>query len=177
MIVQYGQGNYKLYRDGVLIVDSTGVFGRSEVQQICPASPTPPTPAPAPTESPGVGSVVGFTLINAATDTDLRAISDGDVIDLAVDGSYLTIRADVSTSENEIGSMRFDLGTATSFVFNFKTENFAPYALGGDNQSGNYGAVSQLGSTGSYALTATPFSGSNRSGVQGSPETINFTVI
>ena len=148
----------------------------SPIPDPTPAPVEPPTLAPVvtpTTSTPGVGSVTGFTLVNAASDTDIRSISEGEVVDLSVEGTSLNIRADVSTSgSNPIESVRFDFVGQT----NFRTENVAPYALGGDN-SGNYKVVTQFNSTGSYSVTAIPYSGNNRSGIQGASVTINFTVV
>jgi len=118
---------------------------------------------------PGVGSITSFTLINASTDNPIRQLTPGSVIDLSVDGSSLSMRADVSGTP--IGSVKFGFdGNA-----NFKTENVAPYALGGDN-SGNYSPMSQLTQLGSHTVTATPFSETGAQGIQGSSLTLTFSV-
>ena len=70
--------------------------------------------------------VTSFTLVNAATDQDLRTLNSGDTIDLSADGSSLNIRANVSGSA---GSVRFALDGNS----NYQTENVAPYALAGDS--------------------------------------------
>ena len=114
------------------------------------------------------GQITGFTLIDAATDQDIRSVTSGDTIDLAIDGSLLSMRADVTGG---VGSVRLFLdGTVT------KTENVAPYALGGDS-SGDYNPVGGLASLGSHIVAATPFSGSGGGGTLGSTTSVSFQVI
>ena len=136
----------------------------------------------------GVGSIVGFTLVNANSNADIGPLSDGDIIDLLVDGSSLTIRAEFSTSSgNIINSVRFDLdindveGTYEK-VPNFRTEEYVPYSLNGDsnpsdpNEDVDYYEVEQLGKAGYYNISATPFSADELNGVQGTTFTISFTI-
>ena len=110
--------------------------------------------------------VVSLTLVNAATDQDIRPLVNGDVVNLAVTGTSLNIRANVSGS---VGSVRFGLDGNT----NFRTESTAPYALAGDS-SGNYEAWTPA--LGSHSLTATPYSASGATGTVGIPLSIGFTV-
>ena len=133
-------------------------------------SPVPPTQSP-PTPSPptAVGSVTGFTLIDTNTDTPIMTLNENDVIDLSVTGSQLSIRADTSGT---IGSVSFGLDNNDSF----RTENVAPYALGGD-QNSDYSAVSQIVQTGTHTVSATPYSGSSKSGVVGNTASISFSVV
>ena len=112
------------------------------------------------------GQVVSLTLVNAATDQDIRPLVNGDVVNLAVTGTSLNIRANVS---GLVGSVRFGLDGNT----NFRTESTAPYALAGDS-SGNYGA--RILRLGSHSLTATPYSASGATGTVGIPLSIGFTV-
>ena len=136
----------------------------------------------------GVGSIVGFTLVNANSNADIGPLSDGDIIDLLMDGSSLTIRAEFSTSSgNIINSVRFDLdindveGTYEK-VPNFRTEEYVPYSLNGDsnpsdpNEDVDYYEVEQLGKAGYYNISATPFSADELNGVQGTTFTISFTI-
>ncbi|MCU0591399.1 MAG: fibronectin type III domain-containing protein [Desulfobacterales bacterium] len=109
--------------------------------------------------------VVSFTLVNAATDQDIRALSNGDVINLSQTGS-VTIRANVSGS---VGSVRFGLDGNS----NYRMENAAPYALAGDS-NGDYTAWSPA--VGSHSLTGTPYSGSEGTGTTGTALSISFTV-
>jgi hypothetical protein len=55
------------------------------------------------------------------------------------------------------------------------TESRAPYALYGDNNSGDYYAWTPV--VGSYTLKATPFTASGGTGTAGSDLTVNFTIV
>ena len=132
-------------------------------------APTTPTEPPASPPTPSFGTISGFTLVNAGSNLDIGPLDTGDTVDLALVGTQLSVRADYTGS---IGSVGFSLdGDA-----NYQTENFAVYALGGDI-SGNYNVVSELGNTGSHTVTATPYSGANKSGDAGTAVSITFTVV
>ena len=135
-----------------------------------PPTPNPPTPAPVPAPpTPVVGSIVSFTLVDAASDTDIGLLNDGDTIVLSNTGTQLSVRADSSGS---IGSVGFGLdGNA-----NYQTENFAAYALNG-NSGSNYFVVSELAEIGQHTITATPYSGSGKSGTAGTPVSITVTTV
>lgn len=117
--------------------------------------------------STGAQKVTVFTLINAATDKDIRALKENDVIALVNTGEQLNIRA--STLPGTVGSVRFVLDGVAMPV-----ETFAPYALFGDD-AGNYkaGTFSRT----FHTLTATPFSGGGGTGMAGTPLTLHFRVI
>ncbi len=117
-------------------------------------------------QTPGT-QVTGFTLINAANNTDIQSLKNGDVINLASCRS-LNIRA--NTSPSTVGSVVFSLSGQQSKAL---TESTAPYALFGDI---NAVYNSWTPAVGSYTLKATPYSGSGGSGTAGTPLTINFTV-
>ena len=114
------------------------------------------------------GQVTGFTLINSADNTAIRAINSGDTIDLATDGTQLNMRADTS---GIIGSVKFELDGAVT-----RTENVFPYALGGDS-SGDYNNFTDLASIGPHTVAATPYAESGGSGAAGVKFTIDVTVI
>jgi hypothetical protein len=67
--------------------------------------------------------VVGFTLIDASTDREIRPLRDGDTIDFKTEGTELNIRADV---RGNVGSVRFELngGQWTD------TETAPPFSIG-----------------------------------------------
>jgi hypothetical protein len=113
-------------------------------------------------------SVNSLTLVNADTDADIRALTNGATINLALDGTNLNVRA--NTTPAAVGSVRF----AYDGNANYRTENAAPYALAGDS-SGNYNSWTPT--LGSHTLTATPYTGANASGTAGTPLTITFDVI
>jgi myo-inositol-hexaphosphate 3-phosphohydrolase len=127
--------------------------------------PLPPPPPP-----PGQ-VVTGFTLINAASDTAVAGmdpLASGATIDLFLVGAQLNLRA--NTSPASVGSVRFALdGNA-----NFRTENAAPYALGGHAGSDYFPWTPALGA---HTLTATPYEGPDGTGIVGTPMTIAFTVV
>jgi ELWxxDGT repeat protein len=106
-----------------------------------------------------------FTLVNADTDEDIMTMQDGDAI---------------TKTESENINIRFNpAGTPGSIVFTLngsrvRTENAAPYSLGGDS-SGDYAAWNGA-VPGSYALTATPYSGSGGGGTAGPSSTIHFSI-
>ena len=93
--------------------------------------------------------VTGFTLVDAHTNMDIGPLNDGDVIDVSTIASgQFNIRA--NTTPSNVGSVRFGVNNNA----NFRTENKAPYAVGGDN-NGNYNALNW--SAGMYTITATPY--------------------
>jgi hypothetical protein len=87
--------------------------------------------------------VTGFMLVNAATDSDIRLLRNDDVLVLSGLPPQLSIRAIVSGSP---GSVVFGLDA----VAVFRTENIAPYSLGGDT-AGDYLPVALAG--GAHTLT------------------------
>ncbi|HHP7239688.1 DUF5060 domain-containing protein [Longibacter sp.] len=115
-------------------------------------------------------SVTSFVLVDAGADTDIRTLSEGDVIDLAqLSATSLSIRAE--TSPATTGSVRFDFNGTS----NYQTENNPPYALNGDT-SGDYDGVPELAQTGTYTLIATPYPQPDAGGAAGTPLTITFSV-
>ncbi len=118
---------------------------------------------------PDALAVTGFTLVNADTNTDLFALTDGQVIDVA---SLPTMNLNIeAVATEDVESVQLQLTGAQS---NTRTENFAPYALFGDRSS-NYFA--NVFSVGAYSITATPYSGNNLRGSMGNALTINFEFI
>jgi hypothetical protein len=80
------------------------------------------------------------------------------------------IRAISSTT----GSVKFLLGGTQSKT---STDNAAPFALHGDDGSGNffYGNWNPP-AVGTYTLKATPYSSDNAGGTAGTSKTITFTI-
>lgn len=116
-------------------------------------------------------AVTQFTLINTATNQEVRELTDGDVIDLAtLPNGKLNIGA--STTPTQVGSVVFDLSGTQTLQH---TENFAPYALYGDDTHGKY--LSGSLPVGSYTLVATPYSGRKGVGATGTAHTIHFSVV
>lgn len=112
-------------------------------------------------------TVTALQLRNAITDNVIRELTEGDVIDLRLDGEDLAISADAAG----VGSVRFVLSGAESLT---RTESAAPYALHGD-ASGDYNIWNP--SLGNYTLSATAYSGAGASGTAGPEYIVNFSVI
>lgn len=126
------------------------------------AAPPPPPPAQ---------SVASFSLINADTDQPIAGfdpIASGATINLAtLPTANLNIRA--NTAPSSVGSVRFAYdGNGT-----FRTDDAAPYSLGGDT-GGNY--VAWTPSVASHTLTATPYSAAGAAGTAGTAKTVTFKV-
>ncbi|MHC4748132.1 MAG: DUF5060 domain-containing protein, partial [Planctomycetota bacterium] len=109
--------------------------------------------------------IVGFTLINASTDQEIRPLRDGETINFKTEGAQLNIRADV---RGNVGSVRFEINGGQWT----KRETAPPYSIGGDRR-GDYDAWTP--SPGEYRLTVVPFA--DGSGAQGKAKTIAFTVV
>ncbi len=110
--------------------------------------------------------ITGFTLVDAASDQDLRALPDGGVIDRSADGTALNIRAEVMGT---LQSVRFFLDGQV-----FGTENVPPYALAGDT-SGDYNGWNPP--VGTHVLEAVPYADDNAGGTAGPGLTITFEVV
>lgn len=110
------------------------------------------------------GAISKLTLINAASDRDLRTLTGGTVIELATIGTTkFNVRAD--TSGSGITRVVFKLDGKTY------TETSAPWALFGNN--GNNYNEGALG-VGNHTLVVTPY---NASGQAGTPTTVQFSVV
>ncbi len=108
--------------------------------------------------------VVGFTLIDANKDREIRPLADGETIDFKKEGASLSIRADVRGS---VGSVRFELNGGQWT----KTESAPPFAIGGDTQ-GNYNAWTAP--PGEYRLQAVAM---DTDGGRGGSKKIIFRVV
>jgi len=120
-----------------------------------------------------VQSALSFNLVNSETEKDVLTITDGQTISLsALKLSKVNIRAVSSASEP--GSVKFSLTGPQSKTY---TDNKAPFALHGDNGSGNfyYGNWNPP-AVGTYTLKATPYSSDNASGTAGTSKKITFTI-
>jgi pectate lyase len=117
-------------------------------------------------------AVASFTLINADTDQPIAnfdPLNNDITLNLAsLPTRNLNIRA--NTSPATVGSVRFGLDGKS----NYRTDNRAPYALGGDNSGNYYGWRPSLGT---HILTARPYTRSDARGTAGSALTITFTVV
>ena len=113
------------------------------------------------------GQVTGFMLVDAATNADIRPLKNDDWLVLSQLPAQLAVRA-VTTGTVE--SVVFGFGGNAAF----RTENAAPYALGGD-ANGDYAPVALAG--GQQTLTATPFAADAGAGAAGMSRTIRFNVL
>jgi PKD repeat protein len=117
-------------------------------------------------------SIARLTLVNADRDQTLagfETLLEGAVLDVTKLGTRNLNVVAVGGSSTP-GSVRFALNDST----NFRTENAAPFALGGDSGAGDFYAWTPA--VGTYTLTATPYSGPNATGIAGAPLTVRFTV-
>ena len=114
--------------------------------------------------------LIGFTLVNAATGTDVGAITDGGSFTIAnpVNGNY-GVRVE-TTNGATIDSVKLELsGTKTET----QTQNWAPYSLYGDDGKNVAGAGLPAGS---YTLKATAYAGANLAGAELQVLEVSFTV-
>ncbi len=129
------------------------------------------TSAPTPTLATSVPVVNGLVLLNAQTKSPIKTLSNNATVDLSTVGtSCLTIRA--TTTPSTVGSVVFAYDGNT----HYSIDNFAPYDLGGDADSGDTPKCMSL-AAGSHVLAATPYSGTDGSGDLGLPAVIGFTVV
>jgi len=106
-----------------------------------------------------------FTLVNAATDQDLKWLKDGDTI-VKYPGDQINIRYNPAET---VGGIKFTLNGGTPIY-----ENVAPYALAGDN-NGDYNPWN-TSSAGNYTLIAQKYSSHNGNGTLLGTTTINFHI-
>jgi len=109
--------------------------------------------------------IKGFTLVQANTDVDVVAISNGGTI--TVDTHKLNIRANTTSSFS--GEIRYTLSGASGHKY---TDATAPYTLFGDDGKGNYYFGSGL-YPGTYVLEAVPYKDGK---VAGNSKKIQFTL-
>lgn len=114
--------------------------------------------------------VVSFTLINADTDSDIKTLNSGDVLNLAtLPTKNINIRA--NTDPASVGSVIFNLSGAETKT---QTESILAYCLYG-NTGNDYNPWTPA--VGSYLVKATPYSEGHGVGIAGTALSINFTVI
>ncbi len=113
--------------------------------------------------------VTQLMLVHEGTAGDIGLLTEGMTIYLGSIGNF-SVRADICAGSTAVKSVKFKLNGST-----YKTESAAPYALNGDSPTGYYKKWSP--SPGSYALVATPYSGTGGSGTAGIALTRNFTAV
>jgi hypothetical protein len=125
-----------------------------------------PTPTPTPTPVPGTGAIAALTLYNAVDDVAYGALNDGDNVSYVQRNTWgFTIKAETSGT---IGSVRWIMDGKV-----VATENYAPYAIGGDD-SGNLKPFAF--GQGAHTVTAVAYSGQNGTGSQLGTIARSFTV-
>jgi len=116
------------------------------------------------------GVVTSFTLISIDTDQPVPGfdpIPNNAVLNLiTLPTTRLNIRANTTGTTQ---SVRFGYDANA----NYRTENVAPYALAGDNNSDYYVWTPTLGS---HTVTARPYSADNAGGSAGALVSLTFTV-
>lgn len=127
------------------------------------------------TVAAGIPLVVDFTLVNTESDAPIPTfdpIPDGAEINLSeLDTKLLSVVA--NTVPSNVGSIKFELNGSFNKT---QVENVRPYALFGDDATGDFFPPSDKFQNGqSFTLTATPFSESNLQGIRGNAATISFT--
>eukprot|EP00977_Amphora_coffeiformis_P012889 scaffold3276_cov168-Amphora_coffeaeformis.AAC.6 len=143
-----------------------------------PAPNPPPTPQPGPDCSvcqEGCIFVTGFNLVNAATDTVIGPIEDGDVIQVS-DTDQLTIEC--LTDPAPFAAIPFPIGS-TVLTDNFEnprnSENSPPFVLADDN-NGDFFASSFFENPGLWIVTCQAFCLRNQQGDASNLATLTFTV-
>lgn len=112
--------------------------------------------------------ITSFTLINSVTNQPIKTITNDNVIDLAVVGNKLNIRA--NTYPSKVGSVVFTVTGRLSYT---RTDNDPPYSVFGDT-TGDY--TDWTPSTGNYTITAIPWTIPGGTGKKGNQRTVRFTV-
>jgi hypothetical protein len=106
------------------------------------------SPTGVPNASPTTaGVIIGFSLVNSASDTVLGPLSDGDTVTLGVVGNSLNVDAETN-GESNIMEVEFYFDSSYA-----RTEGVPPYALGG-NAGSNYFNYSPLAAAGSHVISA-----------------------
>jgi len=144
-----------------------------------PITSTPNTPAPETSEpiapivtEPTTPSTSGmsYTLVNANTDKDAMALTNGASISISKFGTdKFNIRANYSST---VGSLKFDLSGPVTYSY---ADSELPYALAGDDGKGDYYRL--ILKPGTYTLKVTPYSDIKGRGTAGTVNTISFTVV
>ena len=120
---------------------------------------------------PSAGVLTGFVLVDASTDADLGALTDGGTVPVSEGGSY-GIRAGVEDNAT-VGSVVLTLAGPGAEDVHTQTENIAPYSLYGDAQGAEHGRALAVGS---YTLTATAYAERGASGAVLGTLSVSFQV-
>ena len=145
--------------------------GQVDPQQIAPGLLTR-------IDDPGdgtAGPLAGLRLVDAADQTAVAALADGDSVALVdPDGGSFALVADVAEGET-VGSVSLELSGAAAYGPN--TENLAPYSLHGDNNNpDDLQLRGQALPEGDYTLTATAYAKPGLAGVNLGTLEVSFAV-
>ena len=113
--------------------------------------------------------VIGFTLVNADANSNMYPLANNDTINLADLTNNISVIAEVCGPQADSIVM-----SLTGDTLHTKAEEFAPYALFGDNQ-GNFWPWPAT--PGEYFITATPYTVINGGIVNGTALTIRVIVV
>ncbi len=116
-------------------------------------------------------SILGFVLINALNNAEIRTINNGDKISINdLPTSFLSIRAIVNPDPT--GSVLMKI---RGRINSNKTENISPYTLFGESSDGNIaGRIFRLGN---YTIEAIPYTEANLRGEKGESLKISFSLV
>ncbi|WP_113923014.1 LamG-like jellyroll fold domain-containing protein [Cognataquiflexum aquatile] len=115
-------------------------------------------------------SITSFVLINAGNNSELQTLINGTLL-LSSQVGNLSLAIRVNTNPTTVGSVFFSLSGPINAT---RTENGAPYALFGDTNGIFSGRTMP---NGNYTLSATAYSGTNRTGTVGPTTTIQFSIV
>ena len=121
--------------------------------------------------APSPGVLTGLVLVDASTDADAGAVTEGATVEVSADGSY-GLRAEVEANA-EVGSVVLSLAGPGETDVHERTENTAPYSLYGDAEGAEHGRALAVGS---YTLTATAYAESGGAGDEMGTLEVSFTV-
>lgn len=121
-----------------------------------------PTPSPTPAQVP---QVIGFTLVNAYTGTDIRKIDNGGDVYLSEVGGVIKIRAEIKGNTDKVV---FDLGDNKGFA----TVNDPPYTVKIDNVRFNPWMQAPIEQT----ITAVPYYSVNGIETEGNKLSIKINI-
>ena len=112
-------------------------------------------------------AILSFVLVDADTNEDIGQIMEGTVFDIASLPSNLNIRAETT---NDVESVFMEISGG---IVATRRENVAPYALFGDRNGDYFGSSFP---TGSFTISATPYTGNNLRGEMGSTLSVAFSI-
>jgi hypothetical protein len=122
------------------------------------------------TTIPLTNSRGSFTLVDASTDLDIQRLNDGDAIVLSGLPMQLAIRYDTEDAATESVLFSLDNGAV------IQPENNAPFAFGGDNPLGDFGAIPNFPGPGIHTLSVTRFTADDAQGMILGTFTIRFDI-